>query len=804
MTGVSGESYHGRRLLSSTRLTLLEQPLVPARGLVLLHNRRGKSFSVRDVRRWIRLSRTQYGAEKIDLLSYGSLPPSLPGLLGFVADARVDLDVKLSLRTDCGTAPPDLTALRGQGLHDAMLCPEDAVGDHLAVWLEACRAAELPVRLRLPLAAMDGVNDRETLEAWAAQGVRAVQWVLDDPFQWWPTRTVPANVEELIAALAPAFEAVGIECAVSGLPFCALPESAWPAVLNEPQLRQDHHQYVPEALDFARTCYRNRPRIVTRALLLHLGRAMSYESPVDHGLLRWLLVDKPGWYRFVLAGRKVLRYLPALSKVEDEAPSPDEQAWEAALSARRAEEEHRLGPACAACRLRRICDRVTPAVHRSLPGFRPTAQPGDMVADPLHFALRRPRYVDAVDAVRRDMPELTESLAAHARHVVDNVPPTHQFGREHYAAENTFCLQHPGAVRWFSLTAEEKRSTEIGVFHAPCTLAMMVGGGIAAHAGFALGRHVRVVCPMEVFSHRLVLHIDARGRYVLLRDGVVVRPSQPGGPTYAPALLPTVIRPRLSLWDIDGSIFTQNLLVWEEDGDAPAAVAPAEISIVITSVRFTRRLQAVLLAIAHQRGIDLRRVEVIVAYVPGLDATDDLIFAMEAAYPDLRIVRSPFPERYAKSKGFVLNESINLASGRWVILLDSDVLMPPDMLSRIAEAPDDVPYIGPDRRKMLSPETTGRVLLGEQRPWEHWDDLMASPGEVRVREANLPVGFFQCVRAECLREVRYPEYDHFEGADWDFIVRIHETFGEGRILEDTAVLHLDHGGSQWYGTQRHL
>ncbi len=795
--------FNGKRLLSSSRLALLEHPPTPARGLVLLHNRRGKPFSERDIHRWIRLNRSQHGAEKIDLLTYGPVPAFLTGVLDFVADPQVDLAVRLSLRTGCDTPPPDLAGLRDHGLHDVMLCPDEIADDRIDAWLDACAAAGLPLRLCLPLDQLDRVDGRIQPEAWAARGVRVVQWVLEDPFRWRPARPVPANLGDRFAGLAPAFTAAGIDVSVEGVPFCALPEAAWPHVINGPQLDLDHHQYTRQALDLALLLYKNRPHIVARALLLHLGRAMSYESPIDHGLLRRLLEDKPRWYRIALALRKITRYLPWPREASGE-PASNEAAWEAALSSRRAEEEHRLGPACSACRLRRVCSRVTPAVRRYMPGFRPVKQEGDLVADPLQFALHRPRYVDAVDAVRCDLPRLMETLAAHARQVVDNTPPTHAFGRYHYKAENTYCLQHPGAVRWFSLTAEEKRSTGIGTFHAPCTMAVMVGGGIARYAGFALGRHSRMVCPMEVFSHRLVLHVDAQGHYVLLRDGAVVRPSQPGGPTYAPALLPTVIKPKLSLWDIDGSIFTQNLLVWEEPPGETSAREPAEISIIITSVRFTRRLQAVLLSIAHQQGIDLRRVEVIVAYVPGLDATDDLISAMAAAHPELRIVRSPFPERYAKSKGFVLNESIDLASGRWVMLLDSDILLPVDMLARIAAVSDDVPYIGPDRRKMLTPETTGRVLLGERTPWEHWDELVQSPGEERVKEAHVPVGFCQCVNARCLREVRYPEYDHFEGADWDFMVAIHDTFGEGLWLEETAVLHLDHGGSQWYGTHRHL
>jgi hypothetical protein len=68
----------------------------------------------------------------------------------------------------------------------------------------------------------------------------------------------------------------------------------------------------------------------------------------------------------------------------------------------------------------------------------------------------------------------------------------------------------------------------------------------------------------------------------------------------------------------------------------------------------------------------------------------------------------------------------------------------------------------------------------------------------------MPCGFFQCVQRSHFEKVHYEELPHFEGADWRFAKNIQDTFGNAMILEDTIVLHLDHSGSRWFGTDRHM
>jgi len=245
--------------------------------------------------------------------------------------------------------------------------------------------------------------------------------------------------------------------------------------------------------------------------------------------------------------------------------------------------------------------------------------------------------------------------------------------------------------------------------------------------------------------------------------------------------------------------------IWHGDRTAEDREGEAKYSVIIVNTRYARRLEAVLRSLAHQKDFDLGKLEVIICYVPGIDTTDDLIDSVRAAYPRLRVLRSPFPEQHVRSKGFIINESLRMASGEWVVFLDADTLVAPTMFANVEKVEADSYFIAPDGRKMLTPEITAKVLLGEIEPWNEWDELLKGPGEMRLRESHgVPIGFCQCVRATCLDEVRYLEMDHFEGSDMQFGLHMLRRFGAATRLIGLPALHLDHGGSQWYGTQKHF
>jgi glycosyltransferase involved in cell wall biosynthesis len=260
---------------------------------------------------------------------------------------------------------------------------------------------------------------------------------------------------------------------------------------------------------------------------------------------------------------------------------------------------------------------------------------------------------------------------------------------------------------------------------------------------------------------------------------------------------------QLALVNIDGELVTQGVRIWELGGEREERVSP-RCSVVIVCARYARRLEACLNGLAHQQGVEPGEVEVMLAYVPGIDATEDVIDSFQAAHPELRILRAPFAAAYASSKGKLINETVANAMGDWVVLLDADIVLPSDALARLGELPAETAFAAPAGRKMLGREDTARVLLGELRPWEDWDSVMAGPGEVRGDEGRgAPIGYMQCVRRPCFEIVRYDEYGHFEGADWQFGEDMRRQYGEAARLDGLIVAHLDHGGSHWYGADKH-
>jgi len=307
---------------------------------------------------------------------------------------------------------------------------------------------------------------------------------------------------------------------------------------------------------------------------------------------------------------------------------------------------------------------------------------------------------------------------------------------------------------------------------------------------------------MTAFNHKVVLHVGARGHYVLMRDGVPVTPCGFSAVDVVPERLGTVLEPRIAAVNVDGQLVTQTVLLWEgaSQRTSPAAVRH---SIVIVCTRFARRLEAVLRNLAHQQGLESGMLEVIVGYVPGIDATDDVVDSIAMHYPAIALRRVPFSADRFRSKGFMINECAALASGEWITLLDADILLPADYFAHLDGLALEVVYAAPDGRHMLDPSATAAVLLGDIEPWNDYTGLQERAMEYRHRESEgLPPGFCQSFRRHVFAEIRYAELDHFEGSDWLFSKCIVERFGPETRLEGVGVLHLDHGGSQWYGTDK--
>ncbi len=767
---------------------LSDTPLTPVRALVAAVNRQGQAVPVADLERWLRLVRTAYRAQKADILARQVDVELLPSLIDFAST----LDLRLSLRTN---EPPPETPLP-QGLLDVHAVVRGTDTERIHAWVERCSADGLPLRLTVLPPLFDGMAD------WANEDTLcAVTLALADPLG---PEVPPAEAEGALApmqALAKILTANGIDVTLLGPPYCRVEPGLRSFVRHTRGFHRDHLHYEQHAWDLAQTLYAMGLYRLQLTLLMLLGRHTAFPNPIDDKLLPWI-IDRPwlrariwAWHKLTRPFR-LFRGRPAV--IEETA-----EAYEAETARRQQAALDALPEPCRTCGYRRICDQ---GAGPFCPGLDPgTFSPieTDEQLDPAPMALQRPRYYDPIDAARQAESDDQAELAEAAIHLTTTRPPDREIDSFEYGIEGQWAWQLAGTVRWFSWTNTEKTSTPLGVFERPLTLSTTFGGGVAEYIGYAVGRYGRILCPMTAYSHRLVLHVAADGRYVLLRDGAPVRPVTFAGEYYVPTRLPARIEPRIAIWNIDGVIGTQGVTIWQSEA-APVDKAAPTWSVVIVCTRYARRLQATLLNLAHQQDVPTGAIEVIVAYVPGIDATGDVLDTIEAAYPHLRIVRNPYTVQHATSKGFLINESVRLAQGKWVVLLDADILLAPETFARMASVPESASFVVPDGRKMLPPEVTSRILLGTIAPWEAWDGLLAGPGEYRRLEADgVPVGYCQIVRRSCFDTVRYEEMNHFEGADWRFAVDMREAFGREHRLSGAPVLHLDHGGSQWYGAPQH-
>lgn len=765
------------------------------RGLISAHNFRAAAFASVDLERWMRLTRLAFQTEKIDLLLDPQSPPDLAHLLEFAAS----LDARLSVRAHTTQPISGLRPLRDQGLLDVFVVIPGRRIEALGPWCAACAASEIPLRLQVHAPLPESAAWDATARRLADAGVRIANLAVSDPFvpvdaPFGTLADARAGIDKM-RRFATALNAAHIEANLIGLPFCMAEAGERRFIVNTRQFFRDPNQYERHSYDWALRLYRMGPVRAKQAILMLLGQHTSFADPIDRKLLPWI-IEHP-WVRArAWAFHKLLRHTRLFRRAQ-----PASRLLEFCETGARDEAS---SPECSACALRRICDQCQGPLARGLPDALIQRVEGPHVLDPLQYRTGRSVYCDPVDAARLDAVELPRDLAEEAKRIVGTTPPDRVVDSLDYRVEGQWALQLPDSVRWFSFTHTEKLSTPLARLEPPFTIAATFGSGIAEYIGFSFGRHGKILTPMTAYAHQLVLHVAADGRYILLCDGVPVSPVAPEGLHYVPTRLGAVLEPRISIWNIDSVIGTQGVQIWHGRAAIETTARTVKYTVLTICTRYARRLQATLLTIAHQQNVAIESIEVIVAYVPGLDAVGDVLNTVEATFPSLRIVRSPFSVQDAAAKGFMINESLRMASGEWVMLLDADILLPPDMFARIEQLPDSCSFVIPDGRKMLSRDVTARILLGLIQPWRDWDSLLNGPGEYRRAEVNgTPIGFCQCVRRHCFDAVQYEEMRHFEGADWKFGRDIRDRFGPEHRLSGAPVLHLDHGGSHWYGATSH-
>lgn len=765
----------------------------PVRGLVSGRCARDGVIGLTTLRRWLHHSADRFHVEKADLWEPGAASDRILPLL---EEAEL-AGLRLSIIVDPSADPGPLGDFAAAGLFDVVLCPQSPDLAGLLRWRDACASNGVAFRAHLPGRLLDAPWAAELPSVLQDASVLTVYFGGGFAPGLSAGPRVASQALDAASALLRALANGGPELHLADAPFCRVPENLWPYISNTPQRLAHHQHYHAGALEFARRLISLSPRRAGQAVEIAISEGASFHNAIDRAVLPWILERNAALFR-VWFLHKLTRWI-VIRRPRPEPLPEDTGAIEARLAEHRAAQARMLGPTCAACRMRLICDGPSEVFKQAFPGAAISAIPGGAITDPLAFRAKAPAWYDAVDSARRLLPAYRRALVEHALRTLRQTPPDREIPAESYAIEGHFTDRMPASVRWFSFSTGELVSTPLARVSPPFTLSATFGGGIAERIGFAFGRHARIMCPMIAPGHTLALHVDGAGRYVLLRDDIPVAPSGFRDTDRVPERIGSVAEPRLAVVNLDGQIVTQTVLVWE--GATVAERAPARHSVVIVCTRFARRLQAALLCLAHQEGLAPGALEVIVGYVPGIDATDDVLDSLEARYPALAVRRVPFTADRARAKGFLINECASLARGAWITLLDADILLPPDYFTRLDALPEATVFAAPEGRYMLDAETTAGVLLGDIAPRDRYTTLQEAAPEFRRRESEgYPPGFCQSFRRRIFDEIRYAELDHFEGSDWLFSKSVVDRYGPETRLAGLGVLHLDHGGSQWYGT----
>ncbi len=776
-----------------------EGPLPPSRGIVTVCNDRGVSHDLTTLRKWIRLNSRIFKTDRIDLRVTEREAGFWKDLSEF---ARADR-VRLSLRMPDTIPPRAVKCILDAGAHD--VCIEHAGGDNalLADWL--AMLSERGLNARVIFLGTPDLPGRIDAIIRAMRGAKAVTVAAFDPFFNGPcaqnsteSKAVILAMNDLVARLCDE----GVDACLYGIPFCHVDENNLGRAMNSAQYYLDHSGYQRGSFLFATRMYRFASCRVSMAIENLLSRNTNIHNAIDNALFPWI-EGYPRFFYRIWIYHKLTRHLLFLKPRPRPLPeNPDAYAHE--LKCYRDRQQKADGPVCCACRYKCACDRNTSSFRERFPGVAVNALQGKPIPVAVGPEQMRKRYYDDLDEARRRLPERLSKLAEKTQRMLLRTSPTREISPDSYEIVGRYTHHMPGAVRWLSFVKGELESTVLARVEPPLTLSFTVGGGIATHAGFSFGRHAKITCPLVDYSHRLTLTVDEEGYYVLLRDGKIVKPTEFEFADHVPGRLGGIMEPRLSLHNIDGMILTQGVSLWEGPRPLLETAGRVKYSVIIINTRYARRLQAALLALAHQQGIPPQLFEVVIAYVPGIDATDDLIDTIKSAYPDLRVVPFPVAEGHAHSKGFMINEAVKVVSGEWILLMDADILLPPDMFAALESIKETCHLIAPEGRKMLPPDVTAKVLLNELKPWQEYDEMLRGPGELRTREAvSIPIGFFQCVRRDILTRIPYHELNHFEASDWHFGREVTTEYGPEYRMKNVYVLHLDHGGSQWYGTQKH-
>jgi hypothetical protein len=228
-----------------------------------------------------------------------------------------------------------------------------------------------------------------------------------------------------------------------------------------------------------------------------------------------------------------------------------------------------------------------------------------------------------------------------------------------------------------------------------------------------------------------------------------------------------------------------------------------DLSILIVNWN-TRQLLADCLASVFQAAADLA-LEVIVIDNASSDGSQDMV---RQRFPQVRLIANTYNPGFAVAN----NQGLSLATGRYILLLNSDTVVPPQALTTVLQFMDHTPNAGLCGVKLLNPDGTFQgsfanfpslagELLSASGLGVHLFGLSYPSPRPRSNEQPRPVdwvaGAFMCLRREVFTRVGGMDesyYMYSEETDWCY--RLRRTEWKTYYLPQVAITHFGGGSTQ--------